>query len=838
MVRARNAIMRGKFKLAFLVFAIGMPVALASAQGRIVHFPKTSAQEGTNILLEANLEGTSARVGFMRIYYKYPQQQSYRYRDMRPEIDHWVGMIPAAEVTGDRLQYFISAFLDNQAVLTHPENNPYNNPAEIQISAKPVGSAAKKAGQVPLPDASRSGTSEAGEPIITEAAQMQNTLSPLLLLTPEPDESLASEEVVLAVSLTSENRAADSSTVQVFMDGVNITRLATISSYLVSFEPAKVKPGRHWFKVTAKDSRGKAIPALMVNFKVRGESESAGPQTQFQGHVFSDLRQENVNSQNESFAMGGSDFSGQYGVLQYSGQVFLTSLEDKNYQPRDRYQFSLNTKLIGASFGDVHPNFNDLILWGKRVRGLSGYVHLGFFNIDAVYGETYRKVEGIDSSRYGTFRQTVLGIRPSFGSGRHFQLGLSLVKVKDDTASIKYGSNPKDNLVFGPDLRISFDRGRFVIQANGAFSLLTNNIYPGPISADEIKDVFNTDIPIDPAAFEDYLILNDSTTPLDPSKLTSLAYNAMVKLNYFQNMLTIGYKSVGSEYTSLANNWLRKDIQGFYFNDRLRLFKNKLYLTFGYEDYIDNFSQDDASPSLDLKTLNYAITIYPGPGLPYLNVSMRDHYRDNGINSIEADTLYFSSTQDTVIYSDGREKQIDRDFALQLGYDAALFDVNHTISLSFMNSGRTDDYKSTRLGTSASQELSTNVQMISLRTSYHVPLRTTISYSSNKNSMSGSGSDFNYSMFGLLTEYNFLNGKLATFAELRMTSASATTSSSAAIDYDRNHYRIGGNYQISPRQIISLDANWIHFNDNANAGNANNTSYTDGIYRIRYEKYF
>ncbi len=850
---------RGKVTWLFLSLFAAIPCTPSYAQERIVHFPVNSAPEGKDIVLEAKIEGTTARVGYMRIYYKYPHQQSYRFRDMRPDIERWIGMIPRNEVTGDRLQYFISAFLDNQVVLTFPDRNPYNNPEEIQITPKPAAAEKPTApsDQLPQSETDKLQTSEAAEPTITEGSPAQDT--PLLLLSPEPNETLGTEEIVLAVSLTNENRVADSSTVRIFLDGRNVTRQATISSILATYEPAKLQPGRHWFKIIAKDLRGRPVPPLVVNFKVSGQAEVEESRNEFQGHVFSDLRQENVSKQNESFAMGGGDFSGQYGALRYTGQVFLTSLEDKNFQPRNRYFLSLQTKWIGATVGDTHPNFNDLILWGKRVRGIGGYIHLGFFNVDAVYGETYRQVEGLGSllpvlnttgdtlktmagtdstrlsiSRYGTFRQTILGIRPSFGSGRHFQLGLSLVKVKDDAGSIKYGAMPKDNVVFGPDLRLSFDRGRLVFQAAGAFSLLTNNIYPGPISADEIKDVFDAEIPIDRVDFEKYLILNDSTTPLDPSKLTSLAYNAMVKLNYFHNLLSIGYKSIGSEYTSLANSWIRKDIQGFYFSDRLRLFDNKLYLTFGYEDYLDNFSRDDANPSTSLKTLNYAITVYPGQGLPYLNVSLQDHYRDNGV-----DTLSYMGSQSTPLdILDLREKQLNRDLAMQLGYDLTLFNLSHNLNISFMSAARTDDYKNTRLDGNLSQEISTSVRMFSLRTSYQIPLKTTISYASNENSMAGGSSDFNYSMLGLLLEYNFLRGRLATFGELRLTNASGQTSPASKVDYSRNHYRLGGNFQIAERHVISLDANWILLDNKVSSGSSGNGSYTDSIYRIRYEKFF
>ena len=112
--------------------------------------------------------------------------------------------------------------------------------------------------------------------------------------------------------------------------------------------------------------------------------------------------------------------------------------------------------------GDAYPRFNELVLWGKRVRGIEAYLKFGFFNLEFAHGETKRKIPGIpleedsvigdnkyfipntDSLvtsstgiyKYGTFKQSLLAIRPSFGSGKNFQFGLSFVKAHDCAYSL------------------------------------------------------------------------------------------------------------------------------------------------------------------------------------------------------------------------------------------------------------------------------------------------------------------------------------------------------------------------------------------------------------------
>ncbi|NIA29153.1 MAG: hypothetical protein GWP06_04465 [Actinobacteria bacterium] len=832
-------------RLLFILIAIvlfGINVTFCFAQARLVHFPINSVQEGEALHLEAKLEGTQSLAIFVRIYYKTPGEDTYRYVDMRPEINTWSGAIPGNDIQGERLQYFISALTSDQNIITYPESNPYKEPEEVTIFPR----------KQPSPKKENEPKLDVFKPLASEqapSAGKNKTKSPLILLSPEPNEILEPQDVLFAVSLSGNGLFADSNSVQIFLDGRKILRGQEISSFMISYQPKRMRLGKHSFKLVAKDPAGKPLEPVIVHFTVTGKKAKKSVTSNFQAHVFSDLRQEVINRRNESFTMTGGDFSGQYGVIRYSGRAFFTSLEDKHFQPRNRFQFNLRTKWLGISGGDTHPRFNDLILWGKRVRGMSGYIHLGFFNIDAVYGTTYRGVEGsattvtdasrntsIQINRFGTFAQNLVGIRPSIGSGKHFQLGLTLVKIKDDTTSIKYGAMPKDNVVFGPDLKIAFDGGRFTILAAGAFSLLTNNIYNGPLSTQDLEDVFGQgDIPIDPADYEKYLIINDSTVPIDPTKLTSMAYNVRMRFSYFRNILQVGYKSIGAEYNSLANSWIRNDIQGFFFSDRLRMLSNKIYLNLGYEDYLDNFSDYSANPSVNLKTLNYGVSIYPGQNWPRINVTMRNHYRDNGIDQIQTEDLLYSGE---VVTRDNREKILNKDFSVQMGYDVNLFNLRHNFFISYMTSERVDDYNSTRLSGLPSQEFSSNIRMFTWSTRYSFPLKTTISYATNDNLAAGGDSDYKYNMLGAGGEYTLFNGKITTFADFRMTSAQGNTISGDNIDFNRNHFRFGGAFYIGPRHSVSLDANFLTYKNNAGAAGTTNSSYTDQIIRLRYEKFF
>lgn len=819
--------------------------AHAELQERIVHIPVNSAIEGQDIVLEAQVEGSFARVIYVRIYFKNPEEESFRYVEMRQEVDNWAGHIPARAISGPTINYFIAALLDNQTILTYPEFNPYNDPEEISISPRPVETT------IPTPAMEIPGQ-QPTEPLQSlqqaeEAALPEFEAEPtdLLLLSPEEGEKIAVEDLVIAVSLMGSEREIDSSSVAIFLDGREVTSHAEISSFLGTLTLKKLSLGRHWIKVTANDTNGNQVPALISHFFILGEEDKDRPYSDVRGRVFADLRQEKFSGKSQSINFAGADFNGEYGALRYGGRAYFSSLESKDRQPINRYSFHLQTKWIGLRVGDTNPRFNDLILWGKRVRGLESYVHLGFLNVDFIYGETYRGVKGattitVDTltaktdttiSRYGTFRQTLFGIRPSIGSGRHFQFGLSLVKVKDDTSSIRYGSSPKDNIVIGPDLIIRLDRGRFELRASAAISALTNNIYPGPFTKEKIEEDLNVELPFDPADYEKYLILNDSTVPLDPSQMNSGAYNVSIRLNYFHNFLRVGYKSIGSEYHSLANSYIRTDIQGFYFSDRVRLLKNRLYFNIRFEDFTDNFSQLDNNPTTDLRTLNYGLSFYPGSNLPNLNISLRNRYRNNGIDTL----LVREATLDTV---DRREKTLNRDFSVQLSQNFNVLEAMHSLSLNYVNSDRVDRHNDTRIMGSYSREVSTDVKMASLRSTWQIPLVTTIQYASNANAALGGLSDFKYDMFGLSGEYMLFSQKFRTFAEAQFTSASGKSLGNAVIDYSKNIYRFGLNYRFSLMHSVSFDGYIIAFNDRGETAGVANESYTDTIFRLRYEKRF
>jgi len=844
---------------------------------KVIHVPVASLRENEMLVVEARVDGSSERVAFMRLYFKSKNQSSYDYTEMSQGGAGFYAELPANRFSPPELNYFVLALLTDRNVVTYPEWNPYGNPLIVSIAAggRPVTQSTTttpKAG-LPLPAVT---TSE--QPSVETPAPKTEQLiasedlgddGPILILSPEGDEEFnVSEEVIIGVSFFSADAEVDPASINLFVDGDNVTLKAEITENLLTYTAKNLQPGIHQVLVQGYYASGAELPPATMTFKVVGQERRDPTMSNFSARVFAETRQEKISGGKFSDNNIGGQLNGRYGVVKYDANVFLTSREDSHFQPRHRYSLNLDIPILGVTVGDTYPRFNDLMLWGKRVRGVWGRLHTGVFNVDVVYGETNRRVKpvffqnsaGQDStvlSTFGNFRQSLFGLRQSWGSGRNFQLGMNLLKVRDkfssaDSASFVAGQfslPPQDNVVVGSDFLLAFANHRIELTAAGAFSLFSNDISTGPLDKQDIEDQFDVNLPFNPADFKDWLIINASTTPLDPRDLTSLAYNVNLRLNYFNNDFRFGFKSIGGEYQSLGNSFLRNNIRGFFVDDRLRVYQNKIYLNFGFENYKDNFDADNQNPRTDLQTFSAGFSIYPDPRYPNLTFSLRNHTRDNGVDTVAVDLTIPSG------FTDIRENNNTMDWSAQANYDLNFMQLKHSVSVSYISSGRNDGFNDkfrlTPVGGDSVNltETSSNVQLFSVRTQYQIPLTTTFNFIRNENKFASGLNNFKFNMFGGNAEYLWLNQKLRTYFGLNFTSASGlttlTNTTQSITDYNRLGFTLGARFDITPGQFVSIDGQLIKFNDDGgtfDTGSSTftptNPSFTDRIFRLYYEKRF
>ncbi|NOZ60949.1 MAG: hypothetical protein GXO74_04655 [Calditrichaeota bacterium] len=831
-----------------IIFLLLCATVTFSSQGGLVHFPVRNAVENQPIQLSAKIEDPGVTVEYIRIFFRTKGDADYQYIEMDQGVDNWVGEIPAAVVKSPGVEYFILALLTDHSMFKSPESNPYYAPYEVIVSPpqpKPVAAV------------QREKTSEkvAGSTKIP----LQSAGLEVVILSPEPETSVASDDIVIAASVLGNTDTLNTKATTITVDGVDLTASAEISEYVVSVLPGRLSPGAHQVVLQLKDKQGKNLEPVSWRFyvmKKREEQAFVGEKKKaYSGNFYAEYRDEKVIDSTLTTSNIGGSIRGAYGSLRFRGNVFITSRDKPEFQPRNRFFFEAGTKWIGVKLGDTSPRWNELMLWGRRVRGVEAYLRFGFFNFEFAMGQTNRKVEGIGYSdifdpvpgnpykfinpatgdtivsttgvyHYGTYAQNLIAFRPSFGKGENFQFGINLVKVKDDINSVHNSTQPKDNIVVGPDLLIAFDKHRIELKASAAFSLLANDISTGSISKAEF-DTTISEIPFDPADYEKYFVLNTSLIPIDPSKMTSLAYQTSFRFNYFGHNITAIYKSIGSEYNSLANSFLRKDVRGFSLYDRIRLFKNQFYLNLGYENFLEGISaKDDGDPATepnDYGSFSVGFSYFPSQTfLPRVSMSWKRYDRNNGLDT--------TVTMSAVNYQ-------NRDISLQIGYDISFLGLAHQLNFSRIANDRMDGFDR------RASNLTNNVQMFSLRTNYQVPLTTVLSFATNKNDAGEGLNGFQYQMFGASGIYSLLDGKLKLRAGWSKTSAEGTYLSYVDemgnpllqpvemkyTDYQRSSFKLGGSYKFYQNHEFVWDFNFINFNDKV-VGN-----YKNRLLRVRYQ---
>ncbi|MGH7493425.1 MAG: hypothetical protein ACREOO_13680 [bacterium] len=886
--------------LAILVIAVSVYAGTKSKEGeqaanttpQIEHVPIAFGEQGQTIRIEADLFSPGRSLVYLRLYYKQASEASFRFVDLRRASRGYVGEIPGKFVQPPSIKYFLLALFSDQAIMSMPSRNPFGSPYEILITASkgPQPSPAKTAPAAPSPaTGTQPATPPAGEPgakpkpeppedispqlleklrqlegpmarrdssaqdiasqAVTEAAEPQ---TPILILSPDPLSTVAPSEAVVAASFDPGVEIAPSS-VRILLNGRDLTARAVVSAFLVSLNPGTLKPGEYRVSIQASDARRNSLTPATWRFTVSGEASEQKSEEQRRNAVASgvayvDLHHEKFNGTSFDNNVLGGNLSGQYGQLHYDAAVYLTTLEDGNFQPRHRFTLSGGLPWLNVTLGDATPYLNELILWGRRVRGVQVGLQTGIVNLDFITGQTVRDVApllvGGVLQQTGTFGQSLWAVRPSFG-GKSFQIGLILMKAQDDTNSIQVntaGVTPRGNLVAGADMSMSFSRSRVQIKAAVAQSLVSNNISLPVLTKSTLDSLYNVDLPFDPAKLSNLIIINESLSPLDPSGGTGLAYQIGAQLNFFSHFMNFGFKQIGSQYNSFGYTFLRNDLRGFYLNDNWRMLQNRLFFTLGFERYRDHFNPFDGDPSTALNSVQFGFAVNWSPEWPSLNFNFRNHNRNNSIS----DTTQVLTPNGSVIVLDRREDNRTRDFSVQLNQDVRALNLQHTISLGVTNSSRVDRFAGQRLPVAAGDVVS-NLQSVSVRTRFNVPLITTVMFSTNSNRAVGLQSPFKYSALNAQAEYRFPKPQVRTYAGVRYVGASGSTGVnsvvSSIISYNQIGVQAGGGILIANQHDIVLDFGVLGYNDKGGnlalpgqpATLVRNPSFTNAFMRAHYE---
>jgi len=797
-VRAAKATMRFSTGIAFalLVLLIASPNASAQVSTRISNISPDAAVANSPITITAELQQGES-VDRVFIVYRPFGGSEYQKAEMELLGNSASVTLPSNVVTRPYIEYYIVLQNRSGGLETYPlseTRDPFTTPPGKTLRLLVRGE---------------------------ELSQTQ-----IVFLSPDPNSAVEPDEALISISLLRADSTIVRKATQVFLDGANVSKNIVFSGDIIVLPPDNLgrtlAPGPHRVSVRLFDRAGNLAAASTVAFTVQGGgmyayAEPVTTKFKYGLNVNFESRHEEVDALGTWYNRAGLNFNGTLSDWRFKSNLFVTSDEKIDRQPQNRFFVGVDHPLAYIGYGDSYPSFPNLILSGKRVRGVTGGFRFGFFNIDVAYGQTVRDVEGQITRRfpkdslsaeqtrhpsdaygplpgdptqwaafsYGTFAKNLLAIRPSFGSGETWQLGFTVLKSKDDDGSIRYGIRPDENLVLGSDFVTRFDSRRIELSAQAAFSAYNADISSGTFtdayidtskyitdkgSAKNIRDILSR-----------FITVNDNFHPLSADISAVVAYDATLSLNYFGNVFRFMYLYRGNDYNSAGQTYLRKDIRGFNISDRMRIVDNQIFFTLGYERLQDNTGSTKVATTT-FNTINAAVSYFPMVNAPSVTVGYSRFDNDNGLSANGGDSLAAISDITDQLY-------------LQSSYDFS-FGARHTAAFT-MSISRKEDESYYRAN------VRSNTFAIGLSSRYRFPLQTNVDIAFNINQLPtgvrGVLHDLNYTTLAARGRYAIVTDILWAAAGISPTFG----------DFKRTVFDISSEYYLQPTMSFTLQFNYF-----------------------------
>ena len=789
---------------AVYILYIGLMTGLLFANDfeYLQHTVPPPALSGETVHLVLDIVDHSQIIYNPTLFYRDEGEADYRSIPMyRDGYRYFVDLSTKNLSPGNVEYYFAFQSADGQAFY-YPQSGPSANPFFLRI----------------LP----------GREAPPQQGQKQST--EILLLSPEPGESLEADDFMTALSVLDDENKIAGYKYKMLIDGVEVTRLLQQEGNLFSFAPKTIRSGRHNAEFYVYDSKGKLVAKKEWSFSIKSRPSKSSAFNS-QTRVFLDNRYQSLAGSSRNIFRGGINFNGRYKQLDFLARVLISSEEKPDRQPVNLYMGQIRYNFAASSFvyvrgGDITDYYDPLIFWGKRLRGFGTGIHFKYFGLDYLIGNSSRSIEGIVEQpvdpndrpiirRYGTYKKKFLGIRALFNFGSHVQWNLNLVNGKDDRNSIRYGSNPKESLTMGTNLIMNFDNKRVYLKGSINASMKNENSF-GSIDFDSLAQRLSLSESEKQQAEKLFNFLEStnflSLTPgLAPLPSTAMQFET--GLRYFGHYLRISYKKIETDYTTAGNPYLQKDVSGFYVNDNIRLLNNQIFLNLFFKSYDDNISQAEArNHNVDF---GGSISYFPFSNLPSLTLSYNSISRENDLarSGIDPDSTYLLL----------QDIQTQR-FGISSSYNFRIGSVQNTASINILTHKREDAVYSR-----SSSDFT--VYTIGLRNRYSIPLTTRLSYSVSNTAFGADSlqttNDIKKIYF--YSDYNIKNliadGELRPFFSLNYQNVDNSYSTVGA--YNRINYSAGLYFRSNKLGNFSFRYDYIDY--------GNQVSWNDTIVSTRYE---
>lgn len=442
---------------------------VAQVTMNIQHQSPTAIERGTAVDLEFQLPALSVnQIQDAILYYRYGGETSYRQQNARFSQGVFTASIRPEDESATSLEYYFTVELTGGERISYPADAP-----------------------------------ESGEPVmvdIVEAGDQTEVVSDPIegldftILSPQPGELLANDDVMLSITLFYEEGVIDTSnsSFEFVFDGEDVTGKSYASNYFFSYSPEKVGSDRHTVALRLNTGDQQKVIAewnfSTVDPNSRILAEETGEQPWIPtGQVELSARNQVIAGDNNDALRGNVRLSGGKDDIRYTAYGLLTTQESSRLQPQNRYGAELYVgEWLELQGGHIYPTLSRLTIAGRRVQGVNAGVHLlnSGINLQFMAGQVNRSISNlyqtintdvrlfngtpVDTSYtlsfqeggVGTHQREIYGGRLGFGRGQPVEWGLSVMKVEDDTASINSISNFNDLTQIEPSLASSLTQSQ------------------------------------------------------------------------------------------------------------------------------------------------------------------------------------------------------------------------------------------------------------------------------------------------------------------------------------------------------------------------------------------
>ncbi|MFH1862584.1 MAG: hypothetical protein ABH878_07190, partial [bacterium] len=379
----------------------------------LYHTPVLLAEPGKGVEISLHTEDGASGLQSAALLWRLPGGE-FRTGELEPSGADLFFTIPAEDVKPPYLEYAILITFADGRSISFPLVNPLTNPHVVAVAS----------------------------------AELPKRSAPTFyVLYPREGEIVFASEVRIAVSIFTPDSLYDPATLTVLVDRKEAKLLESTAGFALA-EISQLRPGKHEVILRSKNPGGESHPDLRWQFQT---STKAGqrPHTTFSWNFRGEGSYEDLAQDEIGILRGDFRVKGEFGKIRYSGRCFLTSEESWDRQPQNRFFFGLKADHFHLNMGDAYPSYADLVLSGKRVRGIELGYHARSVHVIGIFGEISKAIEG------ETYRRDLWAFRSYYSSSGGARIGLTLLKAKDDLASVNQASlSPMDNVVTGLDVAI------------------------------------------------------------------------------------------------------------------------------------------------------------------------------------------------------------------------------------------------------------------------------------------------------------------------------------------------------------------------------------------------